>query len=79
MSMPSPLIRDFVDWLSAGPRPYPEVMEAWRTSCPRLTIWEDALEAGLVVRRAGEGGAWVALTPRGQALARSAARGGRDG
>ncbi len=43
------LVRDLVAWVAAAPRPYAEVMEAWRTSCPRLTIWEDAVDAGLVV------------------------------
>ena len=47
----SPLTIDFLDWLADGPRPYCEVMDAWRTSCPKLTIWEDALDGGLVVRR----------------------------
>ncbi len=46
-----PLILDFLDWLAPEPRPYAEVMEAWRTSCPRLPVWEDAVERGLVVRR----------------------------
>ena len=41
---------DLVEWVAARPRPYDEVMEAWRTSCPRLTIWEDAVDRGLVVR-----------------------------
>ncbi|WP_249138100.1 hypothetical protein [Phenylobacterium montanum] len=59
---PTPLILDFLEWLSGGPRPYAEVMDVWRTSCPRLTVWEDALDAGLVARRAGE----VALTPKGR-------------
>ena len=39
-----PLIVDFLAWLADGPRPYGEVMEAWRTSCPRLTVWEDAID-----------------------------------
>jgi len=44
-------------------------MEAWRTSCPRLTIWEDALEQGLVVRRHEDGtGTLVEATPRGRAV-----------
>ena len=37
----------FLEWLSARPRTYAETMEAWRTSCPRLSIWEDAEIAGL--------------------------------
>lgn len=45
-----PLTLDFLSWLAAEPRDYADVMEAWRTSCPRLTVWEDAVDAGLVVR-----------------------------
>jgi hypothetical protein len=64
----NPLILDFLDWLAAGPRPYAEVMEAWRTSCPRLPIWEDAVDGGLVVRRASRGeGPVVCLTAVGRA------------
>ena len=48
------LVRDLVSWVAREPKPYVEVIEAWQTSCPRLPIWEDALEHGLVVReRAG--------------------------
>ncbi|MBX9700350.1 MAG: hypothetical protein K2X74_13000, partial [Acetobacteraceae bacterium] len=39
---------DLVAWVAAAPRPYGEVIEAWRTSCPRLTVWEDAVDRGLV-------------------------------
>ena len=49
-----PLILDLVEWVARKPRPYAEVMEAWRTSCPRLPVWEDAVDRGLVERRAGE-------------------------
>ena len=51
----NPLVFDLLDWLAAEPRPYAEVMEAWRTSCPRLTIWEDAVDLGYVVRRCDPG------------------------
>lgn len=61
------LLIDLVTWLAGGDRPYSEVMEAWRTSCPRLTIWEDALAAGLIKRRGGPDGAQVALTEEGRA------------
>jgi hypothetical protein len=47
----TPLTLDFLAWLEAAPRPYAEVMEVWRTSCPRLTIWEDAVDNGLVAHR----------------------------
>ena len=42
------LMFDLVEWLERRPRGYAEVMEAWRTSCPRLTVWEDAVDGGLV-------------------------------
>ena len=60
------LILDFVEWVAAQPRPYTDVMEAWRTSCPRLTIWEDAVDQGFVVREHQDGvGAVVKVTPLG--------------
>lgn len=55
------LVLDLVEWIAAGPRAYTDVLEAWRTSCPRLTIWEDAVDAGLVQRQ----GSMVEVTPRG--------------
>jgi hypothetical protein len=63
-----PLILDLVEWVARQPRPYAEVMEAWRTSCPRLPVWEDAVERGLVERRAEGGGApLVSVTQAGLA------------
>jgi hypothetical protein len=47
----TPLVLDFLEWIAARPRPYSEVMDAWRTSCPRLTVWEDAIERGFIARR----------------------------
>lgn len=66
---PLALILDLVASVAAGPRPYGEMMEAWRTSCPRLTVWEDALDLGYVRRehRAGAG-AVVTVTPAGLAF-----------
>ncbi|MGH7025538.1 MAG: hypothetical protein ACREEB_18380 [Caulobacteraceae bacterium] len=62
------LMVDFLEWLGAGARPYGEVMEAWRTSCPRLTVWEESLEARYVARRpAGAAPASVVLTDEGRA------------
>jgi hypothetical protein len=73
---PASLVLDLLEWLAAGPRPYDEVMEAWRTSCPRLTVWEDAVDAGYVTRRYGGGaGVTVALTAEGRRfLSRSRGR-----
>jgi hypothetical protein len=63
------LTRQFLAWLAEGERSYAEVMEAWRTSCPRLSIWEDATLAGLVQREQGpDGTTRVVLTPRGRAM-----------
>jgi hypothetical protein len=64
----NPLVFDLLEWLDARPRPYAEVMDVWRTSCPRLTIWEDAVDFGFVVRRDERpaGGPTVFLTPSGR-------------
>ena len=66
-----PLMRDFLTWVAGGPRAYTEAMEAWRSSCPRFTIWEDALGDGLISLERGDHGTpnrmVVALTPRGRA------------
>ncbi len=63
----APLILDFLEWLARAPRPYDEAMAAWRTSCPRLTVWEDAFDHGLVMRAAdgANRAGTVALTPLG--------------
>jgi hypothetical protein len=42
------LTLQFLAWIGEEPRSYGEVMDAWRTSCPRLSIWEDAVRDGLV-------------------------------
>ncbi len=66
------LVLDLVDWVATQPRPYAEVMEAWRTSCPRFPIWEDALDHGFVALEYREGvGAMVSVTPAGRAFLRS--------
>jgi hypothetical protein len=49
------LTAQFLAWLAARPRSYEETMEAWRSSCPRLSVWEDALGAGLVALQSGAG------------------------
>ncbi len=56
---------DFLEWLAAKPRAYREVMDAWRTSCPRLTVWEDAVDAGYVERIQADGQPAIRLTPHG--------------
>jgi hypothetical protein len=44
------LVADMLEWIDSQPRTYAETMDAWRTSCPRLAIWEDAVHAGFVAR-----------------------------
>ncbi len=56
-----------LDWISSRPRTYDEAIDAWRTSCPRLSVWEDALHDGLVACKAGRP-ATVVVTPRGRAV-----------
>ena len=45
------LVLDLLEWLGTAARPYDEVLDAWRTSCPRLPVWEIANDRGLVERR----------------------------
>jgi D-3-phosphoglycerate dehydrogenase / 2-oxoglutarate reductase len=61
------LILDLLEWLGPGPRAYDQVMDAWRTSCPRLPVWEDANQRGLVERRHEPGvGPCVSVTDAGR-------------
>jgi hypothetical protein len=49
------LTRQMLEWIAARPRDRAEVMERWRTSCPRLSIWEDACIDGLIDYEPGTG------------------------
>jgi len=62
------LTRQLLDWIGQESRNYVETMEAPRTSCPRLTVWEDAMSAGLIQRIPGPrmGDAAVRVTERGR-------------
>jgi hypothetical protein len=63
------LMREFLSWVVSRRRTYAEAMEAWRSTCPRHTVWEDALLGGLIQVEAGAAPdqPGVALTPRGRA------------
>jgi len=63
-----PLILDLLEWLSGRARNYTEVMDAWRTSCPRLPVWEEANDRGLVTQTSVNGEEFVSITPAGLAL-----------
>ncbi|SRR6266540_1779988 len=67
MTEPSLLMLQFLAWVADRPRSYREVMEAWRSNCPRHPVWEDAVIDGLVRVESG-GSRAVTLTARGRAL-----------
>jgi hypothetical protein len=63
------LVLDLLEWLAKEPRTYAQTMEAWRTSCPRLAVWEEAVDRGLVVRKpAPTNGMRIAVTPEGRSF-----------
>jgi D-3-phosphoglycerate dehydrogenase len=62
------LILDLLDWLTVRERTYEEVMAVWRTSCPRLPVWEEANDRGLVARAQVSGTHVVRVTSSGLAL-----------
>ena len=69
------LVLDLVEWVAREPRRYAEVMEGWRTSCPRLSIWEDAVDHGYLQRENdGAGEAMVRVTEAGRAFLKRAGR-----
>jgi len=69
------LVLDLVEWVAREPRLYADVIETWRTSCPRLTIWEDAVDRGYVARQPVAGaGVRVAITEGGERLLREHGR-----
>jgi D-3-phosphoglycerate dehydrogenase len=68
------LVLDLVEWVAGAPRPYSEVMDAWRTSCPRLPVWEDANALGLVRCETRNGSTVVQVTAAGLELLRGEGR-----
>ena len=67
-SLVEALILDLLEWVTQRDRTYEEVMEAWRTSCPRLPVWEEANDRGLVVREIVNGRCVVRITSSGRDL-----------
>jgi D-3-phosphoglycerate dehydrogenase / 2-oxoglutarate reductase len=69
------LVLDLLEWIGPNPRPYAEVLDAWRTSCPRLPVWEEANDRGLVVRLHEPGqGQLVAVSDAGRQCLRESRR-----
>ena len=62
------LIFELLQWLVKCERSYEEVMDAWRTSCPRLPVWEDANDRGLVMKEEVNGRCVVKITSSGLTL-----------
>ena len=62
------LLRDLLEWIAKQERTYAELMAAWRTSCPRLPIWEEAIDRGFVHRENKDGGVVVTVTAAGHAF-----------
>ncbi|MPY71534.1 MAG: hypothetical protein GEU92_15780 [Alphaproteobacteria bacterium] len=61
------LILDLLEWLDARPRTYPQVMEAWRTSCPHVAVWEEATLRGFISHDQGDAaGSVVSVSPAGR-------------
>lgn len=62
------LILDLLQWLTNGERTYEEAMDAWRTSCPRLPVWEDANDRGFITSEHVNGRTVVRVTSPGLAF-----------
>lgn len=62
------LIVDLLEWLGTRERTYQEVIAVWRTSCPRLPVWEDAKDRGFVALENFNGREMVRITPAGSAF-----------
>ncbi|HEY2149389.1 MAG TPA: hypothetical protein VGH34_01200 [Vicinamibacterales bacterium] len=63
----TPLILDLLESIATKPRPYAEVMDAWRTSCPRLPVWEEANDRGFIVQWRADGQEpFVGVSPLGR-------------
>ncbi len=70
MSGPAAHLRlQLLEWIAARPRSYADVLDAWRTSCPRLSIWEDACIDGLIDCEP-DGSHIVSLSDKGRAWLR---------
>ena len=66
------LILDLLEWMGPGSRPYANVLEAWRTSCPQLPVWEEANDRGFIVRNhAPEHGVLVSVSDVGREYLRT--------
>jgi len=66
------LVLDLLEWIGTGSKPYQDVIEVWRTSCPRLPVWEEANARGYIAHTHRPGGvAQIALSVAGLARLRA--------
>ena len=66
LELVGPLTLQFLAWVASRRRTYAEAMEAWQTTCPRYTVWEDGLIQ--VQSQGSPRQSDVILTPRGKAI-----------
>ena len=69
-AIPTTLMVQFLRWLEERPRNYAETMDVWRSNCPRLSVWEDALDYGLIRLESARDGTTdmqVSVTAKGRA------------
>ncbi len=64
------LVLDLLEWLARRERTYEDAINAWRTSCPKLPVWEEASDRGLVTREVKNGYSAARITPQGAELLR---------
>ena len=70
---PPALTIQLLEFIADRPRSHAEVLDAWQTTCPRLSIWEDACIDGLIdsdvetgkIVRVSEKGRQLLLAKRG--------------
>jgi hypothetical protein len=62
------LLLDLLEWLNRTHRSYEDTMDSWRTSCPKLAVWEEAVDRGFVAIDKGHGVSAVRLTPSGRSF-----------
>lgn len=65
MSSHASLTLQLLEWVAYKPRTHAELMEAWKTTCPRFSIWEDACAENLVGCESGREGL-AFLTDKGK-------------
>lgn len=63
-NLADPLTLELLEWISRHSATYAELMEVWRSNCPRHSTWEDAVIAGFVAVVNDK----ITLTPRGRQM-----------